>query len=91
MTTPVEAASAPARPVTRRAAAVLASLRPHQWTKNLVVFAALGETGDRVTQRVVALADQDLALEIQDGDVTDLSLDDLHGGRSPGIGLRNRS
>src|SRR6185503_625909 len=41
-------------------------------------LAAIDEAGDRVAQGIVALADQDLAVEVQDDDVTDRSLDDLH-------------
>ena len=34
--------SGPARPASGRLAGVFRSLRPHQWSKNLVVFAAVG-------------------------------------------------
>src|SRR5207244_1669365 len=43
-------------------------------------LAAVHQPRHRVAQGVVALADQDLAVEVQHDHVTDLALDNLHGG-----------
>jgi hypothetical protein len=43
-----------------------------------LVFPPVHQARDRVTQGIVAFADEDLAVQIQDDDVTDRALDDLH-------------
>jgi hypothetical protein len=39
----------------------------------------------RLAERIVAFADQDLSVEVEDDHVTDLALDDLHEAFSPGL------